>query len=82
MFSCTKSALIHAVKRSHLATWPGLTEDSVNKHLKLTSVTAMGHMNKKRQNVRSTKENKSESEDEYITPQGSGGNTLGFCSCP
>jgi hypothetical protein len=82
MFSCTKSALIHAVKKGHLATWPGLTEDSINKHLKLTPATAMGHMNQKRQNIRSTKENIPESEDEDSTPQGSGKNKLGFCSCP
>jgi hypothetical protein len=40
MFSCTKYAIIHAFKKGHLATWPGLTEDSINKHLKLTPVTA------------------------------------------
>jgi hypothetical protein len=34
MFICTKSALIHAVKKSHLATWPGLTEEAINNHLK------------------------------------------------
>jgi hypothetical protein len=47
MFSCTKSALIHAVKKGHLAAWPGLTEDAINKYLKLTPATAMGHMNQK-----------------------------------
>jgi hypothetical protein len=49
MFSCTKSDLIHAVNIGHLATWPGLTEDSINKHLRLTPATAMSHMNQKRQ---------------------------------
>jgi hypothetical protein len=47
MFSCTKSALIHDVKKGHLATWPGLTEDAINKYLKLTPATTMGHMNQK-----------------------------------
>jgi hypothetical protein len=47
MFSCTKSALIHAVKKGHLATWPGLTEDAINKYLKLKPATTMGHMNQK-----------------------------------
>jgi hypothetical protein len=62
MFSCTKSALIHTVKKVHLATWPGLTEDAINKYLKLTPATAMGHMNQKQQNIRSTnKKFKSES---------------------
>jgi hypothetical protein len=66
MFSCTKPALIHAVKKGHLATWPGLTEEAINKHLKVTPATAMGHMNQKRQNIRSTKEKLLETED--ITP--------------
>jgi hypothetical protein len=35
-------------------TWPGLTEDAIHKHLKLTLATAMGHINKRRQNIRST----------------------------
>jgi hypothetical protein len=73
MFRFTKSALIHAVKKVHLATWTGLTEDSINKHLKLIPATTMGHMNQKRQNIRSTKEKIHESDDEDITPQGSGG---------
>jgi hypothetical protein len=48
MFSCTKSVLVHAIKRGNLATWPGLTVEAVNKHLKLTPETAMGHMNQRR----------------------------------
>jgi hypothetical protein len=31
-----------------------LTEDAINKHLKLMPATAMGHMNQRRQNIRST----------------------------
>jgi hypothetical protein len=54
LFSPTKSALLQAVKDGHLITWPGLTEDAINKHLKLTPATAMGHMNQRRQNIRST----------------------------
>jgi hypothetical protein len=73
MFSCTKSSLVNAFKKGHLATWPGLTEDAINKYLKLTPATAMGHMNQKRQNIRSTnKKVKYKSEDEDITPQASG----------
>jgi hypothetical protein len=56
MFSCTESSLVHAVKKGHLETWPGLTVEAINKHLKLTTATAMGHMNQKRQNIRSTKD--------------------------
>jgi hypothetical protein len=46
--------MLQAVKDGHLITWPGLTEDTINKHLKLTPATAMGHMNQRRQNIRST----------------------------
>jgi hypothetical protein len=54
LFSPTKSALLRAVKDGHLITWPGLTGDAIHKHLKLTPATAMGHMNQRRQNIRST----------------------------
>jgi hypothetical protein len=54
LFSPTKSALLQAVKNGHLVTWPGLTEDTIHKHLKLTLATVMGNMNQRRQNIRST----------------------------
>jgi hypothetical protein len=54
LFSPTKSAMLQAVKDGHLITWPGLTEDAINKHLKLTPATAMGHMNQRRQKISST----------------------------
>jgi hypothetical protein len=54
LFSPTKSALLQAVKDGHLITWPGLTEAAINKHLKLTPATAMGHINQRRQKIRST----------------------------
>jgi hypothetical protein len=71
MFSCTKSDLVHEIKKGHLTTWPGLTVESVNKHLKLTPATAMGHMNQKRQNTRSTKPKLIAQYDEDINPLGS-----------
>jgi virulence-associated protein VapD len=52
--SPTNAAMLQAVKDGHLITWTGLTEDAINKHLKLTLATAMGHMNQRRQNIRST----------------------------
>jgi hypothetical protein len=54
LFSPMKSAMLQAVKNGHLITWPGLTENAIKKHLKLTPVTAMGHMNQGRQNIRPT----------------------------
>jgi hypothetical protein len=71
MFSCTKSVLVHAMKRGHLTTWPDLTVEAVNKHLKLTPATAMGHMNQRRQNTRSTTPKLIAQDDEDITPFGS-----------
>jgi hypothetical protein len=46
--------MLQAVKDGHLITCPGLTEDAINKHFKLTPATAMGHMNQRRQNIRPT----------------------------
>jgi hypothetical protein len=60
--STTKSALLQAVKNSHLTSWPGLTEQAINKHLKMTPATAMGHMNQRRQNIRSTSKDSIRSE--------------------
>jgi hypothetical protein len=54
MFSCTKYDIINVVNKGHLEMWTGLTEEAINKHLKMTPATAMGHMNQKRQNIRST----------------------------
>jgi hypothetical protein len=46
--------MLQAVKDGHLITWPGLMEDAINKHLKMTPATAMDHMSQRRQNIRST----------------------------
>jgi hypothetical protein len=77
MFSPTKSALFQAVKNVHLITWPGLTEQAINKHLKLTPTMVMGHMNQCRQNIRSTSKNPitSDMEDAAVTPAGLGTKT-------
>jgi hypothetical protein len=46
----------HPVKKKWLAAiWPGLTYELVSKHLQNTEETAMGHLHKIRQNIRSTK---------------------------
>jgi hypothetical protein len=39
IFSPTKSALLQTVKNGHLITWPSLTEQAINKHLKMTPAT-------------------------------------------
>jgi hypothetical protein len=69
LFSPTKAAMLQAVKDGHLLTWPGLTEDAINKHLKLTPSTAMVHMNQRRQNINATSKapiEKQQSPDTYV----------------
>jgi hypothetical protein len=66
------------VKQGHLITWSGLAEDAINKHLKMTPATAMGRMNKKRQNILSTSKKvqvTSDLEYEVVTPVGTGEKT-------
>jgi hypothetical protein len=67
MFSPTKSVFLQAVKNGHLVTWPGLAEEAINKHLKLTPATTMGCMNQRRQNIRSTSKTSITSDIEDIT---------------
>jgi hypothetical protein len=73
LFSPTKYALLQAVKNRHLVTWPGLTEEAIHKHLKLTLATAMGHMNQRLQNIRSA--SKTPIEDVPTTDTNVGTNT-------
>jgi hypothetical protein len=54
LFSPTKSALLQVVENGHLITLPGLMEEAIKKHLKLTPATAMGHIHQRHQNIRST----------------------------
>jgi hypothetical protein len=77
MFSPTKYALLQAVKNGHLITWPGLTEQTINKHLKLPPATTMGHVNQRRQNIRSTSKTPitADIEDVIVTPAGLGTKT-------
>jgi hypothetical protein len=77
MFSPTTSALLQDVTNGHLITWPGLTEQAVKKHFKMTPSTAMGHMNQRRQNIRPTSKVSITSDIEYetLTPSGLGSKT-------
>jgi hypothetical protein len=62
--------MLQAVKDGHLITWPGLTEDAISKHLKLTPTTAMSHMNQRRQNIRSTSKTPTEKQQPPDTDLG------------
>jgi hypothetical protein len=62
--------MLQAVKDGHLITCPGLAEAAINKHLKLTPATAMGHMNQRRENIRSTSKAPSEKQQSPDTDLG------------
>ena len=51
----TVATLINAIKNLRLTTFPGLTVDGVRRHLPKSIQTAMGHMHRHRQGIRSTK---------------------------
>jgi hypothetical protein len=50
-----KKTWLAAIKAGEYATWPGLTYELVSNHLYDTEETSMGHLHKRRQNIRSTK---------------------------
>jgi hypothetical protein len=77
MFSPIKYGLLQTVKTGHLVTWPGLTEHAINKHLKLTPVTAMGNMNQRLQNICSASKvtPSSDANDEAVTTASKGPKT-------
>jgi hypothetical protein len=54
-FSPVKSTLITAIKNGHFTSWPGLTEQAVEKHLSKSTSRTKGHLNQQRQNARTTK---------------------------
>jgi hypothetical protein len=50
-----KKTWLAAIKAGENATWPGLIYDLVSKYLQNKEETAMDHLHKRRQNIRSTK---------------------------
>jgi hypothetical protein len=54
-FSPVKSTWITAIKNGNFTSWPGLTEQAVEKHLSKSTSTTKGHLNQQRQNARTTK---------------------------
>jgi hypothetical protein len=77
MFSPKQSAILQTVKNGHITTWPGLTEQVINKHLKMTTAAAMGPTNQHRQHIHSTSKDSITSgmEDEKVSPAGLGSKT-------
>jgi hypothetical protein len=54
-FSPVKSTWITAIKHGNFTSWPGLTEQAVEKHLSKSTSTTKGHLNQQRKNARTTK---------------------------
>jgi hypothetical protein len=54
-FSPVKSTWITAIKNGNFASWTGLTEHAVEKHLSKFTSTTKCHLNQQRQNARTTK---------------------------
>ena len=54
-FSPVQSTFVKAIKNKHFKTWPGLTEQLINKHLPTSIATVQGHIHQQRQNLQSTK---------------------------
>jgi hypothetical protein len=51
-FSPVKSTWITAIKNGNFLSWPGLTENVVEKYLSKSIATTKGHLNQQRQNAR------------------------------
>jgi hypothetical protein len=47
--------LDHGYKNGDFSSWPGLTENAVEKHLSKSAAITKGHLNQQRQNARTTK---------------------------
>jgi hypothetical protein len=57
-FSPVKSTRIKAIKNRNFASWPGLTEHAVEKHLSKSTATVKGHLDQQRMFGRSTQPKK------------------------
>jgi hypothetical protein len=53
-FSPVKSTWIRAIQAGFYTTWPNLTVEMIEKHLKKAQATVKGHLRQIRQNLRST----------------------------
>jgi hypothetical protein len=54
-FSPFKSTWISAIKNGNFTSWPGITEQAVEKHLSKSTSMTKGNLNQQRQNARTTK---------------------------
>jgi hypothetical protein len=54
VFSPVQDTWLKSIRAGHFATWPGLTEDLVRKHLPTEIATLKGHLSQRRKKLRST----------------------------
>eukprot|EP00957_Ditylum_brightwellii_P010218 772577-Ditylum_brightwellii.AAC.1 len=54
-FSPVFSSWRKAVKQGYIATWPGLSEHLIQKHLDKSVATSKGNLTQQQQNLRSTR---------------------------
>jgi hypothetical protein len=52
-FSPVKSTWIQAIKNGNFTSWPGLTEQAVEKHVSKSTTTVEGNWNQQRMHARS-----------------------------
>ena len=67
MFSPTNSTLYKALKLNYITNIPGLSADSFKKYAPFSAATIKGHLDQTRQNIRSTKNDKTEHDTESET---------------
>ena len=72
LFSPSKISLPKYIEKVHLVTWPVLTEYVINRYLKMTPGTALGHMNKKGITSATPDLKKKDLEYKEVTPAGTG----------
>jgi hypothetical protein len=63
-FSPVPSTWIAAIQREYYQSWPGLTAAAVRKHLPKSEATTKGHLDQTRKNLRSTKTDDMDLEEE------------------
>ena len=51
----TPSTLLHAIRRNHFQSWPGMTTKLISKHLPKCIATGKGYLDQDQKNIRSTK---------------------------
>ena len=68
-FGPAKSTLIRAIKNHHFISWPGMTQEPINKHLPKLVAIAKGHLDQEAKKLQSTKNKVTPVEHDIGSPQ-------------